>query len=124
MNLNAIVSGAISAVNPMELATIQISTGYTTNPDGTRVPTYQPARQVLCQIQSLAYNDLFQLDGLNIQGVKRKIYINGHWDGVIRADGKGGDVLTMPNGDVYLVVLVLEHWAQWSSLAVTLQDGS
>lgn len=121
MNLHGVAANAISAVNPMETATIQVSTGYTTADDGTRVPTYLPAQQVSCQVQALQFSDLTQLDGLNIQGIKRKIYLNGRWDGLVRIDRKGGDLIKMQSGDVYLIVLVLEYWPDWSSLAAVLQ---
>jgi hypothetical protein len=42
----------------------------------------------------------------------------------VRTDQKGGDLLTMPDGSVWLVAMVLEHWADWTSVAITLQDGS
>lgn len=124
MNLHGIASGYVGAVNPQILAKIQKSTGYTTGGSGKRTPTYAPAQDVLCQVQAMQYNDLVQVDGLNLQGTKRKIYMDGHWEGLVRSDKKGGDLLTMPDGDVYLVALVLEQWPDWCVVAVTLQDGS
>jgi hypothetical protein len=124
MNLHGLVGPIVGAVNPPQTATIQVSTGYTTNPDGTRVPSYQPVKQVQVQVQALTANDLTQIDGLNIQGIKRKLYLNGRWDGVVRTDGKGGDVIALSNGEIYLVVLVLEYWPDWTSLCCVLQDGS
>lgn len=40
MNLHAVVSNQISAVNPNQKAAIQFSTGYTTLPNGQQVPQY------------------------------------------------------------------------------------
>ena len=124
MNLHGIAVGYVAAINPMITAMLTANAGSTTAPDGSRVPAYADPVPVQCQVQSLTYNDLQQLDGLNIQGVKRAIYLPGQWDGVIRADQRGGDTLTMPNGDTYLVVLVLEQWPDWCKLAVVLQDGT
>lgn len=124
MNLHGIVGPLVGAVNPPVTAFIKRSTGYTTLPDGTRVPSYAEPVPVVCQVQSMQYNDLVQVDGLNIQGTKRKLYMNGHWDGLVRSDQKGGDLLMMPDGTHWLVVLVLEHWSGWSSVAITLQDKS
>jgi hypothetical protein len=121
VNLHNLATGYVGAVNPPMIATLQASTGSTTNPDGSRVPTYAPAVQVSCQIQALQYNDLVKLQGLNIQGVRHKVYLNGKWEGVVRADRRGGDLLTMPDGTLYLVVQVLENWPDWCSLAVTEQ---
>lgn len=124
MNLHAIVSGAIGVINPFVDAELQISTGYTTNADGTRVPAYAEPCCVRCQVQPMQAADLTQLEGLNIQGIKRKFYVTGHWHGLVRGARKGGDLITMPNGDTYLVVLVLEQWPDWCCVATTLQVGA
>ena len=122
MNLHSIVSGAISAILPPQPLTIQISTGYITNADGSRSPSYAPSQTVSGFVQALQYNDIVQLDALSIQGERRKIYINGQVDGLVRVENKGGDLITDQNGNVWLVVLVTEYWPGWCSVAVTLQD--
>lgn len=79
------------------------------------------------QIQPLTKSDLMQLEGLNLNGDKKKIYMNGSIDGVIRIDIKGGDLVTTPNGQVWLVVQNLEGFsdtAGWVSAAMVLQNGS
>lgn len=127
MNLHNIVAGAVSAINPAMNATIRRSTGYTTAADGTRTPTYASPECVKAQVQALQYNDLTQLAGLNIQGEKRAMYLNGNWEGVARPDGRGGDLITLPDSSVWLVVQVLENWASqdgWVKVAVTRQNGS
>ena len=124
MNLHGIVSPLIGAINPPENAIVQRSTGYTTDDSGRQIPTYAPLKSIRCQIQSLTYNDLMQIDGLNIQGVKRKIYINGHLDAIIRSRRDGGDLIRLQNGGVYLIVQILEHWPDWSSFAVVLQTDA
>ncbi len=127
MDLHSIVSGAIGTINPFILASIQMSNGYTTNAAGLQQPQYfSPINQSI-QVQALQYNDIVQLDGLNIQGERRKVYIEGFWSGVIRADSRGGDLFTFPEypggpSRTWLVVFVFEHWPDWSSLALTLQD--
>ena len=127
MNLHAIAGPCVAAVNPWVVAAIQRSTGYTTSGDGDRVPTYATPADVQCQMQALQYNDIMQLDSLNIQGVKRAIYMNGNWQGLVRSDKKGGDLITMPDGTVWLVVLELENWSStdgWCKVAVTQQNGA
>jgi hypothetical protein len=124
MNLHQIASGYISAVNPMLTVAVKRSTGYTTGNDGTRTPTYAPVVNMAAQVQALQYNDIIQLDGLNLTGERRAIYINGNWEGVIRADGRGGDIITFPDGSVWLVVFLFENWQSqdgWVKLAVTRQ---
>ncbi len=127
MNLHSIVSPLISAVNPPVTATLQASTGYTTSPDGRRVPAYATPVTLIVQKQPLQSTDLQQIAGLNITGTKCKLYLSGSWQGVIRATQEGGDLVTLPDASVWLVVMVLEDWAKqdgWTSVACVLQDGS
>lgn len=124
MNLHGIVSGAISTVNPPEKIGILRSTGYTTLPNGKQVPQYASPSFVFAQVQSLTYNDLTQISGLNIQGVRRAVYINGETDGVIRRDQKGGDLIIRQDGKTWLNVHVLEYWPDWCKFIITLQDDT
>ena len=124
MNLHAVVSGAINAINPQILGTVRMSTGSTTLQDGSRVPRYTDFANVPMQVQSLQYSDLLKLAGMNIQGVRNKIYLSGDWNGLVRRDGKGGDVIVIANGPsagTWLVALVLESWPDWTCAAVTMQ---
>lgn len=126
MNLQQINSGVIQAVNQYVAATIQVSTGYAVGADGTPVPTYAPAVAIQVQVQPLQYDDLKQMDGLNIAGIRRKIYLNGDWEGLVRDQSKGGDLVSLPGdleGTVWLVVFVFEHWPDWTAACITLQNG-
>jgi hypothetical protein len=125
VNLHQIVRGHIAAINPMTLATLQSSLGSVINPDGSRSPSYAQSVQCWVQMQSLTFTDLQMLDGLDQQGERRAIYLNGAWNGTVRVEGKGGDLLTF-DGQVWLVVQVLESWVRpgWTKLAVTLQNGA
>jgi hypothetical protein len=127
MNLSGIVGGYVAAINPWVTATIQQSQGYTTNPDGSRTPAYAAPVTVEVQMQAMTYKDLMQIDGLNINGEKRAMYINGTWEGVARPDGRGGDLITLPDNSVWLVAQVLENWGYqdgWTKVAVVKQNGS
>ena len=121
MNLHAIVSGAVSAVNPSALVTVRVSAGYTIAADGTQVPSYTTFSNVPAQIQALSYTDLMKMGGLNIEGIRRAIYLNGNIEGVDRAAIKGGDLITEPDGTVWLVAMVLEAWPDWSKVCCTKQ---
>ncbi len=129
MNLHGIAAPLIGVVNPFIPVTIKVSTGYSTDDDGTRVPSYSFLYNVPAQIQALSFGDLRQLDGLEINGEKRKIYLNGQFDSVNRPRGTGGDLITFPNGNTYpfgtswLIVQSLEQFPDWCSLAVTQQIG-
>lgn len=130
MNLHSIASSNISSVNPTILVTVQVCTGYTTNPDGTRTPNYIYRQQIPAQIQALTYNEIRQLDALNIQGIRRAIYLNGQLFGLDRSRGIGGDLIVFPQGlswpygTEWLVVLVVEQWPHWTKCACTQQNVS
>lgn len=122
MNLNNMAAGLVGAVNPLVDVSVQASTGYTVNPDGTQVPTYATSTTT-GQMQPLSAQDLKKLDGLNIQNVTAKVFLNGDFEGVFRVLGKGGDLLTI-NGQTYLVTAVLERWPDWTLVGVTMQTAA
>lgn len=124
MNLNAIAGAVVSTILPQVLLTIEVSTGYTTAADGSQVPTYAAPQTVLGSLQALSSNELAQMESLNIQNVTTKIFINGAINGLVRADKKGGDIITTPDGSVWLVSTVLEDWPDWSCVGVTKQNGA
>ena len=126
MDLNGIVSGAIAAVNPLVSCTLKASAGYSTSPDGSRAPAYATPVTLSAQVQPLDYHDLQQVEGLNLNGVQRAIYLHGLANGVVRVSQDGGDLITIsagPNNGVYLVVKVSEAWPDWAKVICTLQDG-
>lgn len=126
MNLHGMASGAINVVNPFVLGSIQISTGSIQSPtgDGTLIPTYRTVPQVPMQLQNMTTHDLRQVEGLNLAGVNNTIYVQGSVNGLVRQINKGGDIITFPDGTVWLVEAVLESWPDWCKLAVVLQNGS
>jgi hypothetical protein len=127
MNLHAVVGPIISAVNQSTPVTVRISVGTVTNPDGSRTPAYDSPCEILAQIQALTTRDLRQMEGLNLQGEMRSIYVMGTLNGVVRVLLKGGDLVTFPDGTVWLVTLVPEPWsttANWTKAVITLQDGA
>lgn len=128
MNLHAIVSPAISAINPAVPVTVRVATeGYTVLADGTRVPSYDTLTNVPAQIQALSYSDIQMVSGLQLNGERRAIYLNGRFDSLSRSRNTGGDLITFPDGEVWpygttwLVAMVLEQWPDWCKLACTLQ---
>lgn len=119
----------------MSPVTIQFSTGYTTAADGTQIPTYSAPLAMQAQIQALTFGDLRQVDGLNLNGTRRGIYLYGDVQGVVRVAAKGGDLITFvnaaggfPAGSIWLVAQALETWngadGGWCKCACTLQDDS
>lgn len=113
----------VGAVNPRITVTLQTSAGYTTGPSGKRTPAFNAPVNVIAQVQELTTRDLRQLEGLNISGSSRKIYLYGQVNGTVRVTRKGGDLIILPEGALYLTTAVLEQWPDWCCVAVTLQDG-
>lgn len=130
MNLHGIASGIVGAVNPNTPALLHVSTGNVQNPDGSGelIPSYAPAINVLAQVQPMTYRDLAQVEGLNLNGTKRGIYLRGKANGVVRVTQQGGDLITIGgdgvNAGVWLVAMVLEQWKTWAKVAATLQNGA
>jgi hypothetical protein len=131
VNLHAIASPYVAAINPMLPVEVSISTGYSTGADGSRTPSYATPVAMLGQVQRMSSRDLRQVSGLNLQGTVSAIYLGGDIEGVQRPLVKGGDLITYPDGTVWLVILSLESWGavgspqeMWCKVAVNLQNGS
>ena len=120
MDLRGIANGVTSPVNPNQTVTVLRSTGYTIGAGRRQVPSYAAPVTGPGQIQALDANDIKQLDGLNVQGTIRAIYLRGNLAGVIRPDGTGGDIVQIAGQD-WLVVKVLEGWPTWTKAAIVLQ---
>lgn len=125
MNLQGITAGYVAAVNPPIAGQWRQSTGFTVDDTkgGEQVPTYATPVNVSLQVQALSGRELAHLDGMNIQGVMRAVYMQGAIEGVDRAAVKGGDLLNF-NGRVWKIAQVMEPWdtGGWTKLAVVQQD--
>ena len=120
MDLRGLANGVTTTVNPNKTVTVRRSTGYTIGAGRKQVPGYADPVTGPAQIQALDANDLKQLDGLNIQGTVRAIYLRGVLAGVVRPDGTGGDLVEI-GAETWLVVKVLEGWPTWTKAAIVLQ---
>jgi hypothetical protein len=81
----------------------------------------------LAQVQPISFRDIQQMDGLNLNGSRRVFYLSGSVEGHNRPTNQGGDLITFPDGTVWLVAMVLEGYsfsAGWCKVAATLQNGS
>lgn len=122
MDLHGIANGVITTVNPNETVTVLRSTGYTIGTGAKQVPSYAAPVVGPAQVQALDANDIKQLDGLNIQGTIRAIYLRGTLAGVVRPNQTGGDIVKRKNEtESWLVVKVLESWPDWTKAAICLQ---
>lgn len=78
-------------------------------------------------VQPVSWRDTTQLEGLNLGGVRWKVYLHGEVDALVRSERKGGDLITIPSGPhagVWLVVMLLEQWPDWCCAAITEQNQS
>lgn len=123
MDLRSVANGIASTVNPNIPVSVKRSTGYTMGAGRAQVPSYAAPVAGYAQMQALDAIDLKQLDGMNIQGTIRALYLRGALAGVIRPDGVGGDIVTIAAQD-WLVVKVLESWSTWTKVAIVLQGGA
>jgi hypothetical protein len=126
VNLHSIVAPCVAAVNPTVTAMWQQSTSPTTNADYSQTAGYAAATPIPIQDQALSAEDLRHLDALNIQNVRRKVWANVSLQGVNRATGQGGDLLTFA-GQTWKVVVVFETWdndGPWSSVGLAQQNGT
>lgn len=126
MDLQAYTSAACASVTPPDTATVKISTGHSL-PDaaGLMKPQYQTITNVRADVQAMSSTDLDMVDGLNLTGIKRSIYLHGQFAGIQRPNEKGGDLIIIASGahkGVWLTVMVLENWGDWCRIAVVLQN--
>jgi len=123
MNLHAIAGPIAGIVSGTVNGLWQRNAGYATTPAGKRTPSYLDVPDTSMQVQALTGPELALVESLNIQGVKRAVYMNGDVKAVDRASGEGGDLLTF-NGAVWLVTVILETWdsSGWCRVAVTKQN--
>jgi hypothetical protein len=121
MDLRSISNSVSSTVNSNETVTVLRSTGYTIGIGRKQVPSYAAPVTGPAQVQALDGSDLKQLDGLNIQGNLRAIYLRGSLIGVSRPETKGGDIVQR-GAQSWLVVKVLETWPMWTKAVIVLQE--
>lgn len=130
MDLRSIANQVSEVVNPNLTVTLQASTGFTVGAGLKQVPTYATPVAGPAQIQALDNSDLTHIEGLNIQGSIRAIYLRGNLAAVIRPDSEGGDIITIaspaptPYIGTWLVVKIIETWPLWAKALIVLQGAS
>lgn len=121
MNLRSIVNNVTSStVNENSYIEILRSIGYTSGPGRKQVPQYDYPISGYAQVQALDNADLQKIQGLNLQGVIRSVYLTGSLHGVVRKTGEGGDLIKY-NGQTWLISTILETWSTWTKAVITLQ---
>lgn len=130
MDLRQIANQVSNTVNPNIIVLWQPSNGFTVGAAGKQVPAYGTGVSGPAQIQALDGSELKQLDKLNITGSLRALYLKGNLAGVIRADNKGGDLITI-NAQAgcpallvgtWLTTRVQESWPLWTRVVIVKQN--
>jgi hypothetical protein len=127
MDLRGIANSCSNSVNPNLIVSVKRSTGSTVGAGLKQVPSYAAPVSGPAQLQALDSSELRQVEGLNLQGVIRGIYLRGALAGVIRPNGTGSDLVVIappaPAAFVgtWLVVKVLEQWPLWTKAVIVLQ---
>jgi hypothetical protein len=128
MDLRGIANAVSNSVNPNMIVSVKRSTGSTVGAGLKQVPSYAAAVSGPAQLQSLDGSELRQVEGLNLQGVIRGIYLRGALAGVVRPNGTGGDLVIIASPapasfvGTWLVVKVLETWPLWAKAVIVLQE--
>jgi hypothetical protein len=123
VNLRGIANGVASTVNPNIIVSVRRSEGYTIGAGARQIPAYAAAVEGPAQMQALDGSDLKQLEGLNVQGVIKGLFLTGNLAGVIRPESKGGDLIDIGE-QTWLVTKVLEGWPTWTKVAIVLQEST
>jgi hypothetical protein len=128
VNLHSIVAPVIGVVNTNESVTLYQNSGFTTSPDFSRTPVYATLT-MRAQVQGLQSDDIRVLNGVGIQGERRKAYLWGAWTGMVRSLQKGNDLVARPDGSLWKVAYVFEDFGHdlvgssgWCSVAIVLQN--
>mgnify|MGYP000848163669 CR=1 FL=1 len=125
MDIFGLVDAAASSVNPNEIVQVKAASGYTVGSGQRQTPTYADPVEGPAQVQALDGVDLRQVEALNIQGDIKAVYLRGALAGIVRKEGRGGDLVLRGAAfsDVWLVVKILESWPGWTKAAIVRQTG-
>lgn len=128
IDLRGIANAAIQVINPNLPITVSMPNGYAIDPATLfQVPVYTTL-QVEGNVQTLSSDDLSQIDGLNIEGTLRAVYLYGNFNGILRPDQQPNTVLRFSTNESgvtkvrdWNVFKVLEVWQDWCKVAIVLQ---
>lgn len=130
MDLRGIANQVSNVVNPNIIVIWQASNGFTNSSSGKLTPLFLTGVSGPAQVQALDNSDLKKIEGLNIQGALRALYMKGNLAAVLRPDNKGGDLITIaPQVNApsllqgtWLTSKVLESWPNWTKVVIVKQN--
>ena len=123
MNLRSIANGLTQAINPNKIAIGRRFQGVTVGAGRIESPSYYPDEKITVQLQPLSYGDIKHMDGMNIQGIVKSLYINSaSYYAVDRKMTKGGDLFII-DGSTWLLVDMIEQWSEsgWTRVIINLR---
>ena len=129
MNIRGIANAAIQPVNANIPIVVKTPNGFTIDPATRRqIPGYISTAGY-GQLQALDGDDLDQVNGLNIQGTIRAMYLYGSIAGVIRPDSSPQSHVVFTSNEAGItksrewgVFKVLETWSDWCKVAIVYQE--
>lgn len=127
LNLHAEVRGAITSVQSDIPIIYKRSTGATTAAGGKQTPSYATDVTIQGQVQPVSGSDLRKFNFLQGQGIFKSVHCFGDIEGIVRSQGKGGDLLVFPQvpgaaSETWLIKAVAETWnTGWCRVIVVLQ---
>lgn len=117
-----LANGITRAVNDNIMATLKVSTAYTTSDSGDQIQTYITQEKEL-QTQSMSVEDLKHLNFTNQQGTFLKVYADGMIPAIHRSMATGTTIIEMARYGGYpktqwIVKAVLESYDDWVSVLI------
>lgn len=118
INVRGLANMATQNVNPNQVVTLEVNTGFAVDDYGNQVPSFL-SQQIEVQTQSLSSTEKYNLDLVNKQGQFISIYAYGTIDGIRRWLQKGSSKFTFPaygeeEPAVWMVDQVAESYATWT----------
>jgi hypothetical protein len=128
INVRGLANMATQNVNPNQVVTLEVSTGYTVDDYGHQVPSFL-SQLIEVQTQSLSSTEKYNLDLVNKQGQFISIYAYGTIDGIRRWLQKGSSKFTFPaygeeEPAVWMVDQVAESYATWTRVIAWRTDAT
>jgi hypothetical protein len=118
INVRGLANMATQNVNPNQVVTLEVNTGFTVDDYGNQVPSFL-SEQIEVQTQSMTSTEKYNLDLNNKQGQFISIYAYGTIDGIRRWLQKGSSKFIFPaygeeDPAVWMVDQVAESYATWT----------
>jgi len=118
INVRGLANMATQNVNPNQVVTLEVSTGFTVDEYGKQIAARE-SQLIEVQTQSLSSTERYNLDLINKQGEFISLYAFGSIDGIRRWIQKGSSRFIFPaygeeDPAIWVVDQVAESFANWT----------